>query len=80
MNAQPPQLKNCKPRELWRTPRRKLRVFEEVEVKPGVLKLFEFRLFGDGLHVRMKRGRKTLVWPYARLANGCNPRSQMKLL
>ena len=71
---------NCKPRSEWRTPVRKLRVFEEVEVAPGVVKLAEFRLRGDGLHVRFKHGRREVVWPYAHLANGVAPGGQMKLL
>ena len=40
---------NCKPRSEWRIPVRKLRVWEEIEVKPGVVKQFEFRLTGKGL-------------------------------
>lgn len=87
MNPEPPKAKpfqNCKPRSQWRSPRRKLRRMEEVQFgvdKEGhpVLKLVEFWLKPDGLHIRLKHARKKSVMTYHQLANGVGG-GQMNLI
>lgn len=69
-----------KPRSQWKPPRRKLRRLEEVCLSPDQYKLCWFELKADGLHVRLKHGRKEKVWPWNSLVNGVNPTGQMDLL
>ena len=76
---------NCKPRDQWRPPKRKLRVFADVCVGQRAgedeWKLFEFSLSGKGLTVRRKHGRKAgaRTWSFAELANGKSPTGQVEM-
>lgn len=75
---------NCKPRHLWRSPRRRLRWVTEIQFgldKDGQpdYKLVVFELTKDGLIIRKKHSRKRTVMPYDKLANGVGG-GQMKLL